>query len=157
MEKCFTKFLLKYNIIGNVFNRIDIFVRLLAIEEFYGENTFGYELYKKMQIKRLKISEEYADYRLHQFKKLIKSFEINGFNKKFPIKYYSDYKLFDGSHRLACCIYFNIDEIIISKQNYICGNSYNINWFIKNDFSIEELNIIKNVATDIFNRYKICH
>ena len=34
--------------IGTAFNRVDIVVRYLAIGNFYGDNDFGYDLYRKM-------------------------------------------------------------------------------------------------------------
>lgn len=36
------------------FLRMDTVIRYLAIEQYYGENNFGYELYNKMQTVRLK-------------------------------------------------------------------------------------------------------
>lgn len=36
---------------NNEFNRYDVIVRLLAIENFYGYNNFGMDLYLQMQEK----------------------------------------------------------------------------------------------------------
>jgi hypothetical protein len=38
---------------GNKFNRYDIVVRYLAIENYYKINDFGFNLYNKMQINRV--------------------------------------------------------------------------------------------------------
>ena len=100
--------------------RIDIFIRLLFIENYYKKNDFGINLYKKMY------NFKQTDF-VNKFIKLIESFETNSFDKnisKVPLT--DTYELYgDGAHRLACSIYFNIEKMhcnIKSDDNFTYNN-----------------------------------
>ena len=60
------------------FLRMDTVIRYLAIEQYYGKNNYGYELYNKMQTARLKKKESSA---LNQFIQLLKSIEELGYSE----------------------------------------------------------------------------
>src|SRR5574344_619838 len=60
-------FLAQY--VENEFNAVDIVVKYLALENFYGKNDFGLELYRKLQLKR--VNEDWNERDI----KLMKSFE----------------------------------------------------------------------------------
>jgi hypothetical protein len=128
-------------------NRVDIKIRLLAIEEYFKKNDIGYNFYKKMQEKRVRKAKITPTMYLNKFKNLIHSIETTGYDLNNPIVCNKDLFLVDGSHRIACCIYFNIPELSIKKvksKNIV----YDLNWF-KNNFNIDEFNIIKNVNNRI--------
>lgn len=129
---------------NNFFNRYDIIVRLLAIENYYNENNYGFELYKKMQIKR----NTYKTHNETRFINLIDSFKKEGL-KNIPIKVDKNLKLIDGSHRIACIIYFNCNQIPIAllpiKQNV----NYSLSWFKNNGFTTEEINKIEEKANKV--------
>ena len=87
------------------FNRYDMIVRLLAIENYYGKNEYGFNLYRKMQAARIGIdSVEPAVFR---FRKLIESYENNGYDSSSEIELDSCLHLYDGSHRMAMALYYN--------------------------------------------------
>lgn len=96
--------LLKNHIVNGEFIRIDFIVRLLAIEHYYDRNNFGITIYNKMQ-KAKQFNKRFID--------MIKSFQDNGFIYKeencIILNRYM--RLAAGAHRLACCMYFGIDEI----------------------------------------------
>lgn len=128
----------------NIFNRMDIIVRYLYIENYYEKNDIGYYLYEKMQ--KIRKGEKYN---LKKFKETIKSFELNGYDKNFPIKLFKNKMLRDGSHRIACSLYFGIDKIPIkylSTNKYI---EYSLKWFEKNNFSSDEIKIIQQKYNEI--------
>ncbi len=66
------------------FERLDIIVRYLAIENYFGLNDFGFEMYNKMQEKRM--GREHAKISADIFRKLIKSWTENGYDPKCEIE-----------------------------------------------------------------------
>lgn len=141
-----TKWLLN-NTLGNNLNSADLLIRLLAIDEYFGKNDYGFKLYKKMQQTRLSKNKKIPpreDDEI-QFKKLIKSFEINGYDNNMPVELNKDFKVFDGSHRLACAVAFEIPKIPIRfSKKYINENyDYSIKWFNDNGLKDFEKYIIQ--------------
>jgi len=132
------------NIHNNKFNRYDIVVRLLAIDNYYKKNDIGFKLYKKMQKNRLKLNDIDCDNYLKNFINLIESINSNGYDKKFPIQCAPNMKLLNGSHRIACCCYFGISNLYVLLNRKQRINSYNLDWFIKQGFDQHELELIEN-------------
>lgn len=128
------------------FNRLDIIVRLLAVENYYHLNEYGFELYKKMQ--EMRIRAGYSDVSIKRFKGLIKSFEQNGYDCTTEIIVDSNLKLIDGSHRLALAIYYNIPKVKIMIDKESRNIDYGIEWF-KHYFLKNECKIIKNKLNDV--------
>ena len=68
----------------NGFNRYDIIVRLLAVEEYYKKNNYGFLMYEQMQEIRFKqkpyIREALEKRGKLRFCELIDSIEKNGYN-----------------------------------------------------------------------------
>lgn len=130
---------------GTIFNRMDMIVRYLVIEQYYGKNNFGYNLYEKMQKKRGQ-----NVHNLDRFLKLIKSIEEHGFSENFAIIVDQNLQLIDGSHRLACALYFGITNIPIQIIEHNANVLYSIDWFEKNGFSKKEIEIITYTKNEIF-------
>ena len=129
------------------FNAMDVVVKLLAIENYYGLNNFGFDLYNKMQMKR--IGENWED----RFKKLIKSVEDNGLVDISSIDTDINYSIHDGAHRLALAIFHNVDAIKIKLFNTsVLRRKYGIDWFIDNGFTDEEISIIISKFKEIVNK-----
>lgn len=128
------------------FNAVDIAVKYLAIEQYYGLNNYGFKLYNKMQ--KLRIGEDWDN----RFLSLIKSFE-KGFDKNSLLETDLNYDLHDGSHRLALAIYHDLDEVPTRIYNtYVPRRKYDINWFRQNGFTEEEINIIEDKLKFLFNK-----
>ncbi len=102
--------LVNNHFIGRNFVRMDIFVRLLAIEHYYEKNDFGIKMYDTMQPYCM---GKRFEHRKNGFKALIESFEENGYvcNKENALVLNQHMRIAAGAHRLACCMYFGIQEI----------------------------------------------
>lgn len=125
--------------------RYDIAVRLLAIEEYFGKNTFGMSLYRKMQKQRIR--SDYDEIAEERFIKLIKSWEKDGYDSDSEIIVDENLRLMDGSHRLALAIYYELSYV---KVRMIAGEGttgYGLDWF-EGRFDKEECQEI----VDRFNR-----
>lgn len=125
-----------------LFNRYDIVVRLLAIEEYYGKNNYGFSLYEKMQSKRAE-DATYGRISLKRFIALIESYEESGYKKDSELIIDESLHLVDGSHRLALAIYFGVVRLtvrIVKREDQVF---YGKEWF-EELFSQEECKIIEN-------------
>lgn len=128
-----TKWFLMHSM-GKNMNIADIMIRLLAIENYYGKNDFGFKLYNKMQKIRVEANPLIPQYRANneeRFKQIIKSFETKKFIEKYPIIINEDFKLFDGTHRLSCSIFFNIKQIPVKFEERTIERhpDYSLKWF----------------------------
>ena len=103
--------------------------------------NYNFSFYNLMQSKRLSFDSSYCE---KQFKILINNVVSNGFDFKSEIKCNKDYFLHDGSHRIAICYFLNIPFIPIKLSTRRYKKTYNIDWFLNNNFSIEHINIIQN-------------
>jgi hypothetical protein len=135
----------------NQFNRFDTIIRLLAIENFYEKNNYGWNLYKKMQSKR--ISPQYSDIAVSKFKELILSWSEVGYKKESKIVCDNNLQLIDGSHRLALSIYFNNEFLNCKVYPWSETINYGIDWFLENDFSLDDMNLIQAKYNEVYNRY----
>lgn len=115
-------------------NRADILVRMLAIDDFYNKNDFGFRFYNEMQRIRCalnsKIPINYADHQ-EDFIKLINSM-IKGYNYNYPIILNKNKELLDGSHRLSLCLYYDIKQIPVIVCNNETNVDYSLDWFLRN-------------------------
>lgn len=124
-----------------LFNRYDIVVRLLAIEEYYGKNNYGFSLYEKMQSKRAE-DVAYGSISRKRFITLIESYEKIGYKKDSELIIDESLHLVDGSHRLALAIYFGVVRLtvrIVKREDQVF---YGKEWFEK-FFSQEECKTIE--------------
>ena len=146
---CDVRELVMQNDFYSGFNRCDIVVRLLAIENYYKKNNFGFDLYRKMQNRRIgKDREEFYDIR---FDNLIKSYDKNGYDNKSCIELDRGLSLIDGSHRLALGIYHEKYSISALVRPYRFPVKYNIEWFYENNFTNEEIGLIQSRCVQMFD------
>jgi hypothetical protein len=132
------------------FNRFDLVVRMLAIEEFYGQNSFGFHLYDKMQERRVATNKRVPKDRAgginrERFLNLITSFEQNGYVNHYPIIVNKHFELIDGSHRLALALYYRmgIIPVLTDKLHFRERVNYDLDWFKANGFTFRELERIQ--------------
>jgi len=130
------------------FNRYDMIVRYLSVENYYGKNDFGFEMEKKMLEARISKEESALDY-ISWFKDLIKSYEQNGYMKVSEIVLDKNLCLFDGSHRFTLGFYHGIFAISCAVRAYSIPIFYGLEWFIEKGFSMEELNILRETYKKI--------
>lgn len=136
-------FLAQYK--DNKFNAVDIAVKYLAIENYYGLNNYGFELYNKLQYYRINQNWE------KRFIKLIESVEL-GYDENSIIDTDLNYSIHNGAHRTALALYKDIPELKIRLFNtFLYRREYGIDW-LKQYFSDHELAIIENKLDELLNK-----
>ncbi len=133
------------------FQRYDMIVRLLAVENYYGKNDIGFDFYNRMQSARM--GKDWADKAVGIFKNLIKSYEENGYDEKSEIELDSNLHLIDGSHRMSMAMYHGVPKISAKIRPYARNIFYGIEWFRVNGFSDEECNILADRYKVLKNQY----
>lgn len=134
-------FLAQY--VENEFNAVDIVVKYLAIENFYGKNDFGLELYRKLQLKR--VNEDWNE----RYIKLMKSFET-GIDMESWLQLDLNYSIHDGAHRLALALYHGYEYVPVNIFNVdIHRRYYGWKWFEDNDFTKSEIALIYQKLNEI--------
>ena len=122
---------------GNIFNRVDILIRHKLIQSNF-ENGKYVDAYKLMQKKRMDLSENDAVKKLEIFKNLHKSF-LNYYRQdQSPIEINKDYKLTDGSHRVAIHLAQGSANIPIKYTNEKTPE-FSKEWFISYNFDSQLL------------------
>jgi len=140
------KYFLQLNSTDGVLNRVDVLVRKHTIEHYLKDPNYTFEFYKKMQEKRTnRNSNEY----MINFKHLIQSIKTRGLDPQCPIKYSLNYQLRDGSHRLSYALYLNKTFIAIEHMEWDNHKDYNLEWFVSNRFSNQELDILRKELNKI--------
>lgn len=84
--------------------------RYLAIEQYYGNNDYGYEIYKKI-VCLFNPSLEVVKKRLENFIKLIKSWEKNGYDSSKTVTILENGLIIDGSHRISLALYHKLEKM----------------------------------------------
>ena len=135
------KYLLKIEYNYNMFNRVDLLVRKYSIKQYLNDVNYDFNFYKKMQINRLNEFAHTTD-RINNFKKLLKLLSVKGFDNNYPILCYSNYKLYDGAHRLSYLYFKKETFICVERMSNIGYIEYSRQWFVDNNFNEKELSII---------------
>lgn len=168
-------------------NRFDMFcaydfaVRLLAIENYYGINDFGFELYKKMHMRGGnygQINEQEAFYEaqrvkevpthkalsysnqrteqhsVEQFVKLIQSVEKKGFMTDSFVIGDKNLLSINGSHRIALALYTRQEMINVEVYKRLTSRRFSIDFFWEKGFTSEEISVIKNKTEEIVSTCK---
>ena len=136
------------------FDRLDIIVRLLAIENEMHINQYGWDLYFKMQSERCNEDGEAVKNRIENFRQLIhKMIDY----KNIPIVLDSELKLYDGSHRMALAIYNKTSDIkcLVNKSLGETDTYYGNNWFVEHGFNPREIELINNRLLSVLNDNRI--
>lgn len=117
----------------------DIYFRMAVIDNYLHDNKKNiWDLYNKMQLTRCGQIKEIPDnMRNHkdEFIELINNFKENGFSDKYPLSINKNYQVIDGAHRIACSLYFGIDDVyVVAPREFydVEPRSYDKQWFIDN-------------------------
>lgn len=135
----------------NDFLRYDMIVRLLAVENYYDQNDFGFSLYSKMQEAR--IGKERAKRAVPIFRDLIASYEKNGYDQSSEIELNSNLGLIDGSHRMALAMYYKCETINAKVRPYSTQTYYSLPWFYVNGFTKQECQVLKDKYEELKSSY----
>ncbi len=127
---------------GGVFERYDMIVRLLAVEDYYGRNNIGFSMYRRMQEARK--GKAWVETAEKRFRTLIDSYETAGYHDNSEIELDNTLHLIDGSHRMALALYYHQDYInVIVRPNNHEVHCYDIRWFRINGFSADECALLE--------------
>lgn len=152
----------------------DLAVRCLAIENYYGLNNFGFDLYKKMHVTggnygKMNLAEEYyqnsrkknktikfglvkEDHSIEQFKELIRSYDEQGYNPKSAIMCDENGLNINGSHRTALAFYREQEFINVELHHYTFQRRrFSLDWFWANGFTEKEIKQIENKENEIIS------
>ena len=90
-------------------NDYRVAIRYLAIENYFGKNDYGFNLYIKAQ--RMHCEKSTAEKRLQQFCSLIHCWEVTGYNPDHKILVLKNGDLIDGFHRITLAQYYHIQKV----------------------------------------------
>lgn len=135
---------------GGNFSRLDIIVRLLAAEDYYTDNGYGFCLYRKMQ--NLRVKQGYAVNAERRYRALMESVDKNGYDRESEIIVDKNLHLLDGSHRIALAIYHEVPCVKIRILNREKEVQYGIEWFSQN-FSMDECKILEDKLEEISQKW----
>jgi len=152
------------------FNRMDMIMRLLCVDEYYANGKKPgrmFKWYRKMQHIRItkirhirpdKFPHGFEQRRVRQFIALIESFEKKGYDMSVKgIRLDKDWELANGSHRMAMCIHFKIPEIPV---RWPCDSTkvrrgYSVKWFSKKGFPKELIQKLEEKRVEVFNMLEL--
>ena len=142
------------------YQRLDIIVKYLAIENYYGKNDYGFNLHQKLQKLRQNQSaympEGYELISREAFRNLIQSIEKNGWDKESEISVDNRLFLTDGAHRVAACLYFGITHVRVQVlDDDIDILPFTVDYLENGGFTKEEVNIICKKAEELLERCKV--
>jgi len=96
------------------FARKDVIIRYKALKDkFFNEDEHGIALYQKLMSERYK-EKPFKNKIEDSLDGLYANMKVNGFDDNYPIPVNSEFKLLDGSHRLASAIANGIEEVPVS-------------------------------------------
>lgn len=128
----------------------DIAVRLLAIEQFYGKNSIGYNLYSKMQERHF----EYGTFWLERLKRLLQAYEAKEDGVYAPIDVDERLHIIDGANRLAIALYEDQEFMLVRVHNTKIDRVCGYNYIRELNFTDEESKLIHEKAIELFKRCK---
>ena len=126
------------------------------MERYFKQNKpekFKYKLYDQLYkgiSKHKRVKDE-------DFISLIASFEEKGYDNEFPISVgKKEGYLCGGSHRIACCLWFGIDEIpiVVHRKCKRKPERYSSNWMKSHGFQ-NDMAEIKKVKKMVFKKIGI--
>ena len=97
-------------------------IRALVIDQYYGKNDLGYDIYVKTQ--SFHCEENTAKKRLNSFIRLIESWDKQGFDNTSRPKVSKDYEVLDGAHRITLARYHQMKTISCDVYEIENGKSF---------------------------------
>lgn len=128
------------------YKNYDMAVRLIAIEEYRGKNDYGFDLYSRMQ------SHTGFDWS-PRFKKLIESYDSNGFDESKPIELSRDHIIMDGAHRLALAVATGKEFVPVKVYNCPFNRVADYGRFYEIGFTRDECSLIKSKTEGLLSQF----
>lgn len=134
-------------------------IRYLAIEQYYGKNEIGYDMYVRGTA--LSCNYNTAQARLDKFVTLIKSWKVMGYDETKPICILENKDIIDGTHRLLVAIYEQQEFIVCNiygRPTNGCGVHNEVGKLTKEsvykaNFTIEEITLLERINQKILGQY----
>lgn len=136
--------------------KYNLAVRYLAAAEFYGENDYGWNYYRKA-MKSL-YSEELTSSRVDKYKKLLESIKEKGYERKNNIYVDVNNRILDGFHRLAIARLLNINQLECMVYESQEAFKLNEGMYLSKDqlkeagFMVEEIEILDKTVELILGK-----
>ena len=121
----------------------DLAVRVLAIEEYYGKNQIGFDLYNRLD-KNIIFDH------VEKFKQLIKDNEHTSSRSKVVVEVDRQLAIITGADLVALALYHGDEFIHVKLLNYKIEREFDKNFFWVNHFTAEEWELINNKMESIF-------
>lgn len=142
------------------YQRLDVVVKYLAIENYFHKNDYGFALHEKLQALRKRQSgempENYEALSRMAFLDLISSIEKNGFREDSEIICDSRLFLLDGAHRMAACLYFKVPQVRVKVvEQEINIIPFTMDYLREGGFTEAEVCIIREKAEELMNTNKV--
>jgi len=146
------------------FNRYDLLVKYYTIKQYLNFLPNSFNLYLKMQEARdpnrlntnicIEIFKKYINFYLYY--KGVNSRGIEVDIKPIPVADNNE-RMIGGSHRFTCSVYFGESEIAVEKEgkNWNKGVVYGKEWFEKNGFNVDNLELLNKIRMEIIDKRKI--
>lgn len=163
--------LLRSQTYDNKFCRLDLIVRYIFLEGLHGRRDFSEakKLYEKMQFRRCStLHHPNGILFTEAFEELAKSFKSKGYLEEHPLLVNENKYLLECSHRAACSLFFDTERIPyeiredwervlfnkkLKEKTYF---NYGLDWFVKNEFTEDEINIIENKRRELLLKTGYC-
>lgn len=131
----------------NDYNAIDIIVKYLAIENYYGLNDFGFNLYNKTQ--RIRTNKNWDERFIGLIESVGSKYDVSSF-----VETDLNYSIHDGAHRTALALFHDIDELPLRLFNTsLYRRTYNLDWFKENSFTVDEITIIEEKLKELLHKF----
>ena len=139
--------------------RFDILIKYYYVKSIIEDikTNFFYKLYK-LHIDTFNKNYEHPGTKnnikdfVDEFHKIIDSIQKNGYNNKYPIEIGNNNVLINGSHRMATCLYLNINPKIEFKKDKGC-ETYHYDFFLNRNNYWRRDNEIYNSLDSIYTDF----
>ena len=134
---------------AGAFARYDVLLRYLTVKSIAEGDDNYKSLYLRMQHGRVgvEIYSELCD--------LVASFQTKGFLPYYPIPIKEEGLLVDGAHRLACALYFGVEETPVAILPTRERIDYGRPWFEEHGFPETLLTDLDNTRNMLFEKYGV--
>jgi len=129
---------------AGAFFRYDVLMKYLTIDAILKNDNEFLKQYNQMQKKRAEI------YTLEDFRRLVYSIKEKGFLNSYPIPISKNGQMIEGSHRLACALHFNIEEVPVIVSGATEGGYYGMQWFLTNGFNKKTIELLEETKHRLF-------
>lgn len=122
--------------------RLDLILRLLALEEADGSGTDGRRIYHAYRTRR-----PAADKSLDGFRRVLADIRQHGFDPKRPITVARDGAIPDGAHRLACAVHLDLPGVPVrlvgAEHRFYAVTA---SWFRRHGFDARDITVLEEAA-----------